>query len=151
MHLVLKTPNKEERNHHIMPCPRWMVWASPYAHHVPQTFINKVGKCRMIWDGSTWVHPHEYTMNQMTKTRHKAPVTFGAVYLLLAIWIWQLRISFPNDDMILAFIDISACFCFPRIFTDLVGAFSCVIGPWFMAANAMVFGSTTSASSWEPF
>ena len=105
----------------------------------------------MIWDGSTWVHPLEYTMNQMRKTRHEAPVTFGAVYLLLPIWIWQLRISFPNEDTLLAFINISACFCFPRICNDLVGAFSYMIGPWFMAANVMVFGSTTSASSWEPF
>ena len=51
----------------------------------------------------------------------------------------------------MAFLDISSCFCFPRIFPDLVGAFGFIVGPIFYAANAGVFGSVASASSWEPF
>lgn len=152
MQLVLKTLNKEERNHHIMPFPRWMVMASPYAHHVPQTMLVKRGKKpRLIWDGSTKMDYHDITMNEMTSIQREAPITFGGIYLLLITWIWNLRITFPDEDILLAFIDISACFRFPRVFPDLVGAFGYVIGPWFFAANAMVFGSIASASSWEPF
>ncbi len=62
-----------------------------------------------------------------------------------------MRISFPHEDIYLAFIDISSCFRWPLIFPCLVGAFGFIIGPLFYAANPMVFGSVASASSWEPF
>ncbi len=47
--------------------------------------------------------------------------------------------------------DVKACFCFPRIHADLTGAFGFLAGGYYNLATAMVFGSTTSASSWEPF
>jgi hypothetical protein len=47
--------------------------------------------------------------------------------------------------------DIEVCFCFPRIHSDLAGAFGFIAGGYHNLATAMVFGSTTSASSWEPF
>ena len=59
--------------------------------------------------------------------------------------------TYLHEDILLAFVDISAYFRFPRIFPDLCGAFGFVMGPWFFAANAMVFGSVASASSWESF
>jgi hypothetical protein len=47
--------------------------------------------------------------------------------------------------------DIKACFHFPRIHPDLTGAFGFMAGGYYNLATAMVFASTTSASSWEPF
>ena len=47
--------------------------------------------------------------------------------------------------------DVKACFCFLRIHPDLTGAFGFMAGGYYNIATAMVFGSTTSASSWEPF
>jgi hypothetical protein len=47
--------------------------------------------------------------------------------------------------------DVKACFCFPCIHADLTGAFGFLAGGYFKLATAMVFGSTASASSWEPF
>ncbi len=53
--------------------------------------------------------------------------------------------------ILLGMADIKACFCFPRIHPDLTGAFGFLAGGFYNLATAMVFGSTTSASSWEPF
>jgi hypothetical protein len=47
--------------------------------------------------------------------------------------------------------DVKACFCFPCIHADLTGAFGFLAGGYYNLATAMVFGSTASASSWEPF
>jgi hypothetical protein len=47
-------------------------------------------------------------------------------------------------------VDVKACFCFPCIHADLTGAFGFLAGGYFNLTTAMVFGSTTSASSWEP-
>ena len=152
MKIVAKALNKEERNSHLIPFPRYLVRASSVAHHVPQAIIIKPGKKdRLVWDGSTKKYAHEITMNEVTPIVDEAAITFGYIYMAFLIWIWNLRITYPSDDIILAFIDISSCFRWPRIFPCLVGAFGFIIGPIFYAANAMVFGSKASATSWEPF
>ena len=105
----------------------------------------------LCWDGSTKCNWWETTMKEVTPTDREADITFGYVYIASCILIFNLRISFPNEEILLAFIVISSCFRWPRIFPCLVGAFGFLIGPLFYAANAMVFGSVTSATSWEPF
>jgi hypothetical protein len=90
-------------------------------------------------------------MNMVTPMELEIEITFGTASTDLCIWISNLRISFPGEDTFLAFLDNSSCFRFPRIFPDLVGAFGFIVGPIFYAANAGVFVSVASASSWEPF
>jgi len=90
-------------------------------------------------------------MNMVTPMELEMEITFGTAFTDLCIWIWNFRISYPDEDIFLAFLDISSCFRFPRIFPNLVGAFGFIVGPIFYAANAGVFGSAASASSWEPF
>jgi len=89
---------------------------------------------------------YETSMNMVTPMELEMEITFGT-----AIWIWNLRISYPDEDIFLAFLDISSCFCFPRIFPNLVRAFGFIVGPIFYAANVGVFDSIALASSWEPF
>jgi hypothetical protein len=45
----------------------------------------------------------------------------------------------------------SACFRYPRIHTDLTGAFSFIADELYNLATVIVFGLTASASSWETF
>jgi len=90
-------------------------------------------------------------MNMMTPIEAELAVTFGTAFLKLCTWIWNLRKSYPNEDILLAFVDVSSCFRFPRMAADLAGAFGFIIGTCFFVANAGVFGSVCSASSWEPF
>lgn len=104
-----------------------------------------------MWDGSTKWAPHEITMNEITPTHNEAAVTFGYVHMAFMIWIYNLRITFPDEEILLAYLDITACFRWPKINPDLIGAFGFVACGFYFLANAMVFGSTTSASSWEPF
>ena len=90
-------------------------------------------------------------MSEITPTANEAEITFGYIFMAFIIWIYNLRITYPNEDILLAFLDITACFRWPRINPDLVGAFGFLVGALYFAANAMVFGSVASASSWEPF
>jgi hypothetical protein len=64
--------------------------------------------------------------------------------------IYNTRIN-PTLTILLAMADVKACFRFPCIHADLTGAFSFLAGGYYNLATAMVFGSTASASSWEPF
>ncbi len=93
----------------------------------------------------------DIVMNQVTPVSCEAPITFGHVEIQLYIDIYNTRISHPTATILLGMADIKACFCFPRIHPNLTGAFGFMASGYYNLATAMVFGSTTSASSWEPF
>ena len=152
--------NKEKRNNHVVPFARWVARGSSVARCAPQTIIpgkvnelepEKTKKDRLYWDDSTKCNWWKTTMNEVTLTDKEADITFGYVYMAFYIWIFNLWTTFPNKEILLAFINISSCFRWPCIFPCLVGAFGFMIGPLFHAANAMIFGSVASATSGEPF
>ena len=61
-----------------------------------------------------------------------------------------MRVSFFNVPILLIPTDIKVCFCHTCIHTVLTGDFGFTDGGYYSIATAMVFGSTTSASSWDP-
>jgi len=65
--------------------------------------------------------------------------------------IYNTRISYPTATILLGLADVKACFRYPRIHTDLTGAFGFIADKLYNLAMAMVFGLTASASSWEAF
>ena len=152
MDIVNKAMNKEERYSHVAPFPRWIVRFSWTAHHVPQGMNIKTGKNpRLVWDGSTKRAFDDIVMNDLTPTDDEAPITFGNTKKDVMSYIYNTRISYPKEEILLAAADVKACFRFPRIHADLTGAFGFVIAGIYYLATAMVFGSIASASSWEAF
>ena len=97
-------------------------------------------KPRLIWNGTSKRSAHKVAMNDITPTDNKAQITFGYVFMAFIVWIYNLRISFSNEESLLAFMDITACFRWPHINPDLVGTFGFLIGTYYFAANAMAFG-----------
>ncbi len=149
--LIKKATNKEDRYSHLMPIDEDICCASAYLHHTIQTVVMKPGKNdRLVWDRTTTLLALDIVMNQVTPVDREAPITFG-VKIQLYIDIYNTRISHPYVVILLGMSDIKACFHFPRIHPDLTGAFGFLAGGIHNLATAMVFGSTTSASSWEPF
>ena len=150
--LVLKTMNKEDRYSHLVPLDETICRFSPHCRHTTQTMVIKKGKNdRLVWDGSTTMKPTDIVMNQITPMINEAPITFGHVKMQMYIDIYNIRISYPKLIILLAAADIKACFRFARLHADLTGAFGFFAGGYYNLATAMVFGSTASASSWEPF
>ena len=108
-------------------------------------------KWRAIWDGTTKLTPEDVVANDQRPTEDEAEVTFGMVKVLF-YWLWfNMIVSFPEAVIFLALADTKACFRFPKIHPDLTGAFGFLVNDLYCLATAMVFGSNTSASSWEPF
>ena len=114
--------------------------------------VIKLGKNdRLSFDASTIRLPTDIVLNQITPMDDEAPITFGSTKIRFLIDIYNTRISFPDDPILLGTANIKACFRFPQIHADLTGAFGFIAGGHFFLAIAMVFGSIASASSWEPF
>jgi hypothetical protein len=144
--------NKEYWYSHLIPLDEIMCRSSPYCCHTTQTMVIKAGKnACLCWDGSTTIKPTNMVMNQVTPVIHEAPITFGHVKMQLYTDIYNTHVSYPTLTILLAMADVKACFCFPHIHADLTGAFGFLAGGYYNLATAMVFGSTASASSWEPF
>ena len=152
--LTSKAMNKEERNSHVIALHESMCLLSPYCRHTAQTVIIKPGKNdRICWDASTTREVDDVVMNQpdVTIMDDEALITFGNVKMQFLTDIWNTRISNPAAILLLATADIKACYRYPRISPDLTGAFGFLAVGYYFLATAMVFGSTASCSSWEPF
>lgn len=150
--IVAKTLNKEERYSHLIAMHEIICLLSPYLRHTSQGLILKDGKSpRMVWDGSTKRSPLDHVLNEITSIWEEAEITFGDTKRKFLTDLFNLRISHPTEQILLALADIKACFRFGRIHPDLTGAFGFLAGGFYNLATAMVFGSNTSATSWEPF
>ena len=97
------------------------------------------------------ITPWDKVMNEITSTELEAEITFGNVEQLFLRCLYNLRVTYPNLEIFIATADIKTCFRFPRICPDLAGAFGFFADGFYCLATAMVFGSNTSATSWEPF
>ena len=91
-----------------MPFPSWMLRASPYARHTPQDILpgkineanlDKSKKARLVWDGTTKVNWQEISMNEITPIANEADITFGYVYMAFCIWLYNVRILFPQEEI----------------------------------------------------
>ena len=65
--------------------------------------------------------------------------------------IYNLRITYPKQDILVAAPDIKACFRWLKNHCDIAGACSYVIGIILWIAAAMVFGWSISAAAWEAY
>ncbi len=151
--IVKKTMNKEDRNSHLLPVKLWVLRFSPYCHHTAQGILVKPGKNpRVIFDASTKGEPHEVVLIEITPTKFEAIIDFGKTKMSLLITIYNWRVGYPLKRIYLALADMTACFRFPRIHADVTGRpFVFLAEDLYFLATRMVFGSNTSASSWEPF
>ena len=67
------------------------------------------------------------TKNEKTDITDKTLATFGCVHLAFCTWSFNMRVSDPDLEIFVAFNEISACFCYPRAFVDLVGVFGFIL------------------------
>jgi hypothetical protein len=112
--LVLKTMNKEDRCSHLISLDVIMCHFSPYCRHTTQTMVIKAGKKnRLCWGGSTTIKPTNIVMNQVTPVIREAPITFGHVKMQLYTDIYNTCVSYPTFTILLAMVDVKACFPFP--------------------------------------
>ena len=150
--IVDKTLTKEWKFGHMYSADEWVCEFSPYLRHTPQVLVLKDGSNpRMAWDGSTMKSADDIVLNDVSEIELEAIITFGDAKIKLYIHIFNTRVSFPFDEILLALADIKACFRYPRIHADMAGAFGFVARGMYHLATSMVFGSLFSAPSWEPF
>jgi hypothetical protein len=138
---MAKAMNKEEKNSHVLPLRYWTVYFSPWLQVTPQGMRKKYNKFRVIFDSFMQMSPDKAVLNHVTTTDHKAIIDFGQAKTNLFINIYNWQVSYPDKTIYLAF---------PRISANVMGAFGFMAEGYYFLSTSHVFGSNTSASSWEP-
>ena len=105
--VVQSTMNKEERYSHVIALAIYLCRFSPFLNHVPQGMNKKDGKFRLVWDGTTKLLEDDIVMNDLTSTDGEPDITFGDTKMKALSYLWNTRISYPFDDIKMAYADIA--------------------------------------------
>eukprot|EP00957_Ditylum_brightwellii_P010895 825580-Ditylum_brightwellii.AAC.1 len=125
---VRKVMNKEDRNYYLIPFPCWMPRFIPHIHVTPQGLIIKPEKNdRLVFDGSIKLKWDSKPVNSMTHVRFEPEVTFGQALPKHLVRIWNLRISYPDDDILLWGDDAISAFRQCKLHPDISKLFSFII------------------------
>ncbi len=136
--------NTKDWYSHLVPLDELICRFSPHPHHTTQTIVIKLGKNnRLCWDETTAQKPSDIVMNHIMPTTHEAPITFGQCILHLKHLLtngYSIHHGWHKGIFL-----ICQNTCRPNRHFWLPGRQQLHL------ATAMDFGSTASASSWEPF
>ena len=106
----------------------------------------------MIFDARLRHHAHAVPVNVMTST-HKGielDCEFGDTFTKVLTRIWNLRLMYPDDDIIIHANDVKSCFRQIKHHPDVVGAFSYIIAAYLYIQCGLAFGADFSPPVWEP-
>ena len=118
----------------------------------PQHILEKPGKKdRQIFDGSRRFTPFTTPVNMMTSTKDGVELDclFGDTFENLLTRIWNLRITYPCQDIIIHANDVKSCFRQIKHHPDVAGAFSSIVAQFLFLQCGLTFGSDFSPAAWE--
>ena len=78
-------------------------------------------------------------------------VVYGDAFMRHLTKIWNLRISYPIEELYLFDDDVKGTFLHSKYHPDVAGVFSFSISNYLMIPMGQTFGSIDSRQDWEPF
>jgi hypothetical protein len=106
---------------------------------------------RPVFDGSFRPAPSTDCVNDWLDKKTEPAVYFADTFMLLLIWIWNLRITYPFLEILLGEDDCAGAFRHAKHHPLLVGMHCALLLGFFIAFTGQTFGSTASPGNWEPF
>ena len=146
-----KAMNKEDRNQFLIPLPMWLARFIKNLHVTPQGLVVKPGKNdRLIWDGSFIPNWQATCINMMLSQATEPEIVYGTTFMKHLESIWNLRITYPNTDILLFDDDVKGAFRHSKYHPDIASAFSFIISNLLFIPLGGTFGSITSPANFEP-
>ena len=150
---VQKNMNKEDKNNFVIPLPHWLSRFIPNLFFTPQHMLEVKGKKdRQIFDGSKRYDPSSVCLNMMTSTKlgTEDDCLFGNVRERIYTRIYNLRVTYPLEDIVIHANDVKSCFRQLKLHPDIMGAFSYIIADQLFLSCGLPFGTDFSPQQWEP-
>jgi hypothetical protein len=149
---VLANMNKEERNNYVVHVPHWLWRFVPHCFITPQHILEKHGrKDHKIFDA---LHKYDWDsvpINSMTSTPHSSELQceFSSIREELLVRAYNLRVSYPTDDIVVHTNDVKSCFRQIKHHPDVPGTFSYILADYLFFQVGLAFGAKFSPASWE--
>jgi hypothetical protein len=148
----MTTMNKEERNNYVIHVPHWLWRFVPHCFITPQHILKKPGKKdRQIFDESRKYKWDSVPINAMTLTPHGSELKceFGSVREAILVHAYNLRLSYPGNDIVVHANDVKSCFRQIKHHPDVAGAFSYILADYLFFQVGLAFGADFSPANWE--
>jgi len=148
----METMNKEERNNYVVHVPHWIWRFVPHCFITPQHILMKPGKKdHQIFDASRRYQWDSVPVNAMISTPHGSELTclFQLVQTDILIRAYNLRISYPDDNIVVHANDVKSCFRQIKHHPDIAGAFSYILVDYLFLQIGLAFGVDFSPANWE--
>ena len=149
---VMATMAKEDRNAFVIALPSWLWRFIPHVFRIPHhLLVIPKKKDRLICDASFRHSAASVSANMMTSTDQGVELVceYGAIRKNILTRIWNLRITYPTDDIVIHANDVKSCFRQLKHHPDVAGAFSYILGDFLFVQCSLTFGADFSPSSWK--
>ena len=150
--LALKALNKDDKRQLVLTFPRWISYCIPNYRQAPGGLIRKPGKKdRLIYDTSHQTSPESIPYNMVANKSNEPEIVFATAERRHLQRIYNLRISFPNEEIRLMDDDVTAAFKQIKMNPELVASKGYCIGNICALHVGQSFGDCSSPPNWEPF
>jgi hypothetical protein len=107
---------------------------------------------RLIFDAAKRFTAFSTPINMMTSTHlgTELDCLYGDVLLRLYERVYDLRVTYPNKDIVMHANDVKSCFKQMKLHPDIMPAFSIMVADFLFLQTALPFGADFSPQNWEP-
>lgn len=147
---IKKSLLKELKNNWIFTLPFWLPWFVPDAHTTPQGLIQRLfKKDRLVFDASFVIFWYSQFINKFTSLENEPTIHFQDTWINSLTWLWNLRISYPDRDILTWADDIAAAFRQCKMNPEIIQGFMYRIGTYACVSIAQNFGTNFAPSQFE--
>ena len=105
---------------------------------------------RPIFDASFRPEPWCSGINDWTSKTTEPPVLFATAFDNHLWWVYNMRITYPDEEIYLGDDDVSGAFRHQKYHPNLVGMHSCVVADHMSSSTGLTFGDTSSPANFDP-
>jgi len=123
----------------------------PDLHVNPQVLVMIPGKKdRLVFDSSFMVDEKSCPYNADCDSELEPDIFFGSAWVCHLTYIYNLCISFPNEEIFITDNDITLAFGQIKYNPNIISAKAFIVGPWLFVCTGQNFGDQPSPANFKP-
>jgi hypothetical protein len=123
-----------------------------HCHLTPQGLVDintPYKNPRPIFDSSFRPYPWCFAINDWTHKDNEPPLTFAGAELGFMVWVYNLRITYPDQEIYIADDDVSGAFRLMKYHPNLMAMHTFIQGAYCVVNTGGTFGDNTTPSNFD--
>ncbi len=151
--LIKKALLKEASKGYVLVADPLLSFFIPHLHRSPMGIVNvddPFKKARIIFDASHRPTLWSMAINDWTNSDNEPQIVFPGSFMGHMVWLWNLRISYPREELYPGNDDVSGAFRHNKNNPNLVAMHAYMLLGYLYFATGNPFGGNTCPPNWEP-